>query len=128
MANPFVRGWKYFLAMLSGKLDEKADPKIQIQQAIEEAQRQHQALTQQAAAVIGNQRQLEMKLSRQMSEVETLNWWSSPKPSTLARAKPDHCSDSDVSSLSETGKPLSISASLLDQRADPSNLTLSETA
>jgi phage shock protein A len=72
MANPFVKGWKYFMALLSGKLDEHADPKIQIQQAIEEAQRQHQALSQQAAAVIGNQRQLEMKLARQMSEVEKL--------------------------------------------------------
>ncbi len=72
MANPFVRGWKYFMALLSGKLDEHADPKIQIQQAIEEAQRSHQQLTQQAAAVIGNQRQLEMKLARQMSEVEKL--------------------------------------------------------
>ena len=72
MANPFVKGWKYFLAMLSGKIDEHADPKVQIQQAIEEAQRQHQALTQQAAAVIGNQRQLEMKLARQLSEVERL--------------------------------------------------------
>ena len=72
MANPFVRGWKYFLALLSGKLDEHADPKIQIQQAIEEAQHTHQRLTQQAAAVIGNQRQLEMKLARQMSEVEKL--------------------------------------------------------
>ena len=72
MANPFVKGWKYFMALLSGKLDEKADPKIQIQQAIEEAQRSHQQLTQQAAAVIGNQRQLEMKLARQMSEVEKL--------------------------------------------------------
>ena len=72
MANPFVKGWKYFLALLSGKLDEHSDPKIQIQQAIEEAQRSHQQLTQQAAAVIGNQRQLEMKLARQMSEVEKL--------------------------------------------------------
>src|SRR5918993_4397459 len=72
MANPFVKGWKYFMALLSGKLDEHADPKIQIQQAIEDAQRQHQALTQQAASVIGNQRQLEMKLARQMSEVEKL--------------------------------------------------------
>ena len=72
MANPFVKGWKYLMALFSGKLDEYADPKIQIQQAIEEAQRQHQALTQQAAAVIGNQRQLEMKLARQMGEVEKL--------------------------------------------------------
>jgi phage shock protein A len=72
MANPFVKGWRYFLALFGAKIDEYADPKVQIQQAVEDAQRQHQALVQQAAAVIGNQRQLEMKLSRQMSEVERL--------------------------------------------------------
>ena len=72
MANPFVKGWRYMMALFGAKIDEHADPKVQIQQAIEEAQRQHQALVQQAAAVIGNQRQLEMRLSRQMSEVERL--------------------------------------------------------
>ncbi|MFV2085106.1 PspA/IM30 family protein [Micromonospora sp. LOL_021] len=72
MANPFVKGWRYLMALFGAKIDEHADPKVQIQQAIEDAQRQHQALVQQAAAVIGNQRQLEMKLSRQMSEVERL--------------------------------------------------------
>jgi len=72
MANPFVKAWKYFLSWFGAKVDEKADPKIQIQQAIEEAQRQHQALCQQAAQVIGNQRQLEMKLTRQLSDVEKL--------------------------------------------------------
>ena len=72
MANPFVKSWRYLMALFGAKIDEYADPKVQIQQAIEEAQRQHQALVQQAAAVIGNQRQLEMKLSRQMSEVERL--------------------------------------------------------
>ncbi|HET6501841.1 MAG TPA: PspA/IM30 family protein [Amycolatopsis sp.] len=72
MANPFVKAWKYLMAAFSSKIDEHADPKVQIQQAIEEAQRQHQALSQQAAAVIGNQRQLEMKLSRQLGEVEKL--------------------------------------------------------
>jgi phage shock protein A len=72
MANPFVKGWHYLMALFGAKIDEHADPKVQIQQAIAEAQRQHQALVQQAAAVIGNQRQLEMKLSRQMTEVERL--------------------------------------------------------
>jgi phage shock protein A len=70
--NPFVRGWKYLSAWFGAKIDEKADPKIQIQQAITEAQQQHQALTRQAASVIGNQRQLEMKLDRQLGEVENL--------------------------------------------------------
>lgn len=72
MANPFVKFWKYLMASFSSKIDEHADPKVQIQQAIEEAQRNHQALSQQAAAVIGNQRQLEMKLNRQLAEVEKL--------------------------------------------------------
>ncbi|GGS38705.1 MULTISPECIES: PspA/IM30 family protein [Actinokineospora] len=72
MANPFVKFWKYLMASFSSKIDEHADPKVQIQQAIEDAQRQHQALSQQAAAVIGNQRQLEMKLNRQLGEVEKL--------------------------------------------------------
>lgn len=70
MANPFVKAWKYLMASFSSKIDEHADPKIQIQQAIEDAQRQHQALSQQAAAVIGNQRQLEVKLNRQLGEIE----------------------------------------------------------
>ena len=70
MASPFVKGWKYLMALFGARIDEYADPKVQIQQAIEDAQRQHQALVQQAAAVIGNQRQLEMRLSRTLSEVE----------------------------------------------------------
>jgi phage shock protein A len=72
MANGFTKAWKYLMALFSSKVDEYADPKVQIQQAIEEAQRQHQALSQQAAAVIGNQRQLEMKLNRQLGNVEKL--------------------------------------------------------
>ena len=72
MANPFVKAWKYLMALFDSKIEENADPKIQIEQAIAEAQKQHQALSQQAAAVIGNQRQLEMKLNRQLEEVEKL--------------------------------------------------------
>lgn len=72
MANPFVKAWKYFLALFDNKLEENADPKVQIQQAVEEAQRQHRELTQQAAAVIGNQRQLEMQLNRQLGDIEKL--------------------------------------------------------
>ena len=70
--NPVVKAWKYMSAWFGSKIDEKADPKIQIQQAIQEAEHQHQQLTQQAAAVIGNQRQLEMQLNRQLGQIETL--------------------------------------------------------
>jgi phage shock protein A len=72
MANPIVKAWKYLMALFNAKVDQYADPKVQIQQAIQEAQRQHQALTQQAAQVIGNQRQLEMRLNRQLGDIEKL--------------------------------------------------------
>lgn len=72
MANPFVKAWKYLMALFDSKIEENADPKVQIQQAIEDAQRQHQELSQQAAAVIGNQRQLEMQLNRRLGEIEKL--------------------------------------------------------
>ncbi|WP_115684459.1 PspA/IM30 family protein [Corynebacterium senegalense] len=72
MANPFSKFWNYLMALFDSKIEENADPKIQIEQAISEAQRQHQALSQQAAAVIGNQRQLEMQLNRRLEEVEKL--------------------------------------------------------
>src|ERR1700712_3450844 len=91
MANPFTKAWKYMMALFSPKVDEYADPKVQIQQAIEDAQRQHAELSKQAAAVIGNQRQLEMKLTRQMGDVERLQ--SSARQALVlsdeARAKGD---------------------------------------
>ena len=86
-----MKAYKYFMSWFGAQVDERADPKIQIQQAIEEAQRGHESLSRQAAAVIGNQRQLEMKLSRQMSDVERLQA-SARQALTLAdqsRAKGD---------------------------------------
>lgn len=72
MGRLIRRTWRYLVAALTGKLNDLADPKVQVEQAIADAEQQHQALTQQAAAVIGNQRQLEMKLARQLDEVERL--------------------------------------------------------
>jgi phage shock protein A len=73
MANLFTRIWKYVTAALTGKFDELADPKVQLEQAIREAQEQHRKLKEQAANVIANQKQTEMKLDRAMSELEKLN-------------------------------------------------------
>jgi phage shock protein A len=72
MPNFFKRLGRYLNASANQKFNDKADPRIQIEQAIQDAQRQHQALTQQAAAVLGNRRQLEMRLARQLSEIEQL--------------------------------------------------------
>src|SRR6476659_7718928 len=104
MANPFVKGWKYLMALFGSKIDEYADPKVQIQQAIEDAQRQHQALVQQAASVIGNQRQLEMKLSRQLTEVENLqsNARQALVLSDKARSEGDSTKASDYEQTAQT--------------------------
>jgi phage shock protein A len=64
------RGWRYFGALLGSALDQVADPRLQVQMALEEARRQHQLLAEQAAAVLGNERELEIKVGRAMAEVE----------------------------------------------------------
>jgi phage shock protein A len=73
MPNIFRRLFRYSNAYANKKFDEKADPAIQIEQAIDDAKKQHQALTAQAATVLANRHQIEMRLARQMSEIEKLN-------------------------------------------------------
>jgi phage shock protein A len=63
----------YITAALTGKFNEVADPKVQLEQAISEAQDQHRRLKEQAANVIANQKQTEMRLNRAMEELESLN-------------------------------------------------------
>lgn len=57
-------------AKLNRSFDERADPKVQLEQAIQEAHEQHKQLTQQAANVIANQKQTEMRLDRVMTDHE----------------------------------------------------------
>ena len=73
MGRLLKRMWRYLTAALTGKFDEVADPKIQLEQAIAEAQEQHRRLKEQAANVIANQKQTEMRLSRAMGELEKVN-------------------------------------------------------
>jgi phage shock protein A len=63
----------YITAALTGKFNEVADPKVQLEQAITEAQDQHRRLKEQAANVIANQKQTEMRLSRAMEDLEKVN-------------------------------------------------------
>jgi phage shock protein A len=67
------RSWAYMTAMLTGKFNSAADPKVQLEQAITEAQQQHQRLREQAANVIANQKQTEMRLDRTLGELERIN-------------------------------------------------------
>jgi phage shock protein A len=65
--------WKYLTAKLTGSFEERADPKVQLEQAITEAQDQHRRLKEQAANVIANQKQSELRLNAKMGELEKLN-------------------------------------------------------
>lgn len=72
MANPFSKGWKYLTQSLDTKIEENADPNVQINQAVEAAKKQHAEITKSAAAIIGNRNQLEMKLHRLQEDAQKL--------------------------------------------------------
>ncbi len=73
MWKSLKRFWKYLGAKVSSTFNEKADPKIQLEQAITEAQEQHRRLKEQAANVIANQKQNDMRLNAALDELEKLN-------------------------------------------------------
>jgi|SRR5581483_639907 len=73
MFKVLKRWWKYWTAKLSGRFEERADPKVQLEQAIAEAQEQHRRLREQAANVIAHHKQTEMRLNRAMEELEKVN-------------------------------------------------------
>jgi phage shock protein A len=73
MLKALKRWWKYFGAKLNSSFNEKADPKVQLEQAITEAQDQHRRLKEQAANVIANQKQTEMRLDRILAEYEKVS-------------------------------------------------------
>lgn len=67
------RFWNYLKALLTGRFEEIADPKIQIEQAIAEARAQHRRLRETAASVIANQKKAQMDLDRALEDLEKLN-------------------------------------------------------
>jgi phage shock protein A len=73
MLKLFRRWWKYLTAKMSSSFNERADPKVQLEQAIAEAQDQQRRLKEQAANVIAHQKQTEIRLNRAMGELEKVN-------------------------------------------------------
>ncbi|MDE3203464.1 MAG: PspA/IM30 family protein [Acidobacteriota bacterium] len=73
MMDVLRKRWAYFGARSNSRFEEKADPKIQLEQAIAEAQDQHRRLVEQAANVVANQKQHELQLNRAMEELEKIN-------------------------------------------------------
>ena len=73
MIKLMKRWWNYMVAKASGDFNSRADPKIQLEQAIQEAHQQHRQLKEQAANVIANQKQTEIRLNRTMEEYEKVS-------------------------------------------------------
>ncbi len=73
MFKALRRFWKYLGAKVNDVFNSAADPRIQLEQAITEAQDQHRRLREQAANVIANQKQTEMRLDRAMDELEKVS-------------------------------------------------------
>ena len=73
MFKVFRRWWAYVTAKLGMSLEERADPKVQLEQAIAEAQDQQRRLKEQAANVIAHQKQTELRLNRAMADLEKIN-------------------------------------------------------
>ena len=73
MIDVLRRRWRYFTAKTESRFEEGADPKVQLEQAIKDAQEQHLRLVEQAANVVANQKQHELQLNRAMEELEKVN-------------------------------------------------------
>jgi phage shock protein A len=65
--------WKYLTAKLTGRFNDRADPKVQLEQALAESHQQHKRLKEQAINVIAGQKQAEIRLNGKMAELEKLN-------------------------------------------------------
>ena len=73
MLKAVGRWWRYLGASLGTRLEQTADPKVQLEQAIADAREQHRLLVEQAANVIANQTQLEARLDRAIEDYGNVN-------------------------------------------------------
>ncbi len=87
--------WKYLTAKLTGSFEANADPKVQLEQAITEAQQQHKRLKEQAVAVIAGQKQAEIRLNGKLGELEKLN--ANARQALIMAADADKAGDAEKS-------------------------------
>jgi phage shock protein A len=73
MFKVFKKWWNYLAAKFNKNFNERADPAVQLEQALTEAQDQHRRLKEQAVNVIATQKQSEIRLNGKMAELEKLN-------------------------------------------------------
>jgi len=88
------RFWKYLAVKLRVRHEERADPKVQLEQAIQEAKEQHKRLTEQAANVIANQKQAQTRLDRAVAESEKAS--ASARQALLLADQEDRMGNADA--------------------------------
>jgi phage shock protein A len=112
--------WKYLTAKLTGKFEESADPKVQLEQAITEAQEQHRRLKEQVTNVVANQKQAEMRLNRTMDDLgkTTANTKQALRMAADAQAKGDAVATGQYNQAAETlaGKLVQLEKEVEDQK------------
>jgi phage shock protein A len=69
--NVFTRIWRYLGTALGMKFEALADPRVQIEQAIEAAQKRSSSLRETAVTVIANQKSTQAKLDRTIDGLES---------------------------------------------------------
>ena len=73
MFKTMKKWWKYWGAKFNRNFEQRADPAVQLEQALKEAQAQDRRLREQAANVIAGQKQSEMRLNAKLNELGRLN-------------------------------------------------------
>jgi phage shock protein A len=73
MFKTLKKWWKYWGAKFNRSFEQRADPAVQLEQALAEAEQQHRRLKEQAANVIANQKQSELRLNAKLGELTKLN-------------------------------------------------------
>ena len=73
MFKTMKKWWKYWTAKFDRNFEQRADPAVQLEQALTEAQAQDRRLREQAANVIAGQKQSEMRLNAKLNELGKLN-------------------------------------------------------
>jgi phage shock protein A len=73
MWRTIKKWWHNLWGKAEARVDASADPTVQLNEAIRDAQEQHKQLVEQAASVIANQKQAEMRLNSKLAEMGKLN-------------------------------------------------------
>ncbi|HEX6394339.1 MAG TPA: PspA/IM30 family protein [Acidimicrobiales bacterium] len=93
MIDVLRKRWRYFTAKTDSRFEAGADPKIQLEQAIADAQEQHRRLLEQAANVVANHKQHELQLTRAMEDLEKVR--ASTKQALLMADEASRNGDAD---------------------------------